>query len=243
MKMKQISDSTLKITIKLEDLEERGMELADFLIPQEKTEEFFYSVLDELDLPMTFRESGMLSFRVTPKPDKIDIFVTKSDIDKSIDFEDLANFEGFPDISQLSPEEFLKTVEKTIRDKSGDDEATVRRLEAVEEADYANEDSDSFHQDYVYYILEFASLVKAVEFAHTMDMTIETSELYKMNDLYYMTILKNVENHSRLYPTYFLSLMLEHADDTDVSRPYLQEHGHLLLPEAALEELRKVSLT
>ncbi len=65
MKVKQISDSTLKITIQLEDLEERGMEIADFLIPQEKTEEFFYTVLDELDLPMTFRESGMLSFRVT----------------------------------------------------------------------------------------------------------------------------------------------------------------------------------
>jgi adapter protein MecA 1/2 len=41
MKVKQISDSTLKITIQLEDLEERGMEIADFLIPQEKTEEFF----------------------------------------------------------------------------------------------------------------------------------------------------------------------------------------------------------
>ncbi|WP_193441830.1 adaptor protein MecA, partial [Streptococcus suis] len=31
MKVKQISDSTLKITIKLDDLEERGMELSDFL--------------------------------------------------------------------------------------------------------------------------------------------------------------------------------------------------------------------
>ena len=88
MKMKQISDSTLKITIKMEDLEERGMELSDFLIPQEKTEDFFYAVLEELELPMTFRESGMLSFRVTPKPDKIDIFVTKSDIDRNIDFEE-----------------------------------------------------------------------------------------------------------------------------------------------------------
>ncbi len=243
MKMKQISDSTLKITIKLEDLEERGMELADFLIPQEKTEEFFYSVLDELDLPMTFRESGMLSFRVTPKPDKIDIFVTKSDIDKSIDFEDLANFDDFPDISQLSPEEFLKTVEKTIRDKSGDGEATVRRLEAVEEADYADEDSAEVQQAYVYYILEFENLLRAVEFAHAMDIVIETSELYKMNNHYYMTVLKNVENQSRLYPTYFLSRMLEHADDTDISRPYLQEHGQLLLAEDALEELRKVSLT
>ena len=31
MKMKQISDSTIKITIQLEDLEERGMEIADSL--------------------------------------------------------------------------------------------------------------------------------------------------------------------------------------------------------------------
>ena len=38
MKMKQISDSTIKITIQLEDLEERGMEIADFLVPQEKTD-------------------------------------------------------------------------------------------------------------------------------------------------------------------------------------------------------------
>ena len=34
MEMKQISDTTIKITIKLEDLEERGMEMADFLVPQ-----------------------------------------------------------------------------------------------------------------------------------------------------------------------------------------------------------------
>ena len=38
MEMKQISETTLKITISMEDLEERGMELKDFLIPQEKTE-------------------------------------------------------------------------------------------------------------------------------------------------------------------------------------------------------------
>lgn len=35
MEMKQISETTLKITISMDDLEERGMELKDFLIPQE----------------------------------------------------------------------------------------------------------------------------------------------------------------------------------------------------------------
>ena len=42
----------------MEDLEEHGMELKDFLIPQEKTEEFFYTVMDELDLPDNFKNSG-----------------------------------------------------------------------------------------------------------------------------------------------------------------------------------------
>ena len=44
MKMKQISDTTLKITMTLDDLMDRGMEIADFLVPQEKTEEFFYAI-------------------------------------------------------------------------------------------------------------------------------------------------------------------------------------------------------
>ena len=40
MKMKQISDTTLKITMTLDDLMDRGMEIADFLVPQEKPKSF-----------------------------------------------------------------------------------------------------------------------------------------------------------------------------------------------------------
>ena len=84
MEMKQISETTLKIMITMEDLEEHGMELKDFLIPQEKTEEFFYTVMDELDLPDNFKNSGMLSFRVTPRKDRVDVFVTKSDLKEDL---------------------------------------------------------------------------------------------------------------------------------------------------------------
>lgn len=41
MKMKQISDTTLKITMSLEDLMDRGMEIADFLVPQKKQKSSF----------------------------------------------------------------------------------------------------------------------------------------------------------------------------------------------------------
>ncbi|HFH9922279.1 adaptor protein MecA [Streptococcus suis] len=234
MKVKQISDSTLKITILLDDLEERGMEIADFLIPHEKTEEFFYSVLDELELPLTFRESGMLSFRVTPKPDKVDIFVTKSEIDKHINFEDLADFDNLDEVSQMTPADFLQSLEKNLKDKSAYDKDAVQRLADIEAEEEA--------EPYIYYVLHFDHLHEVVQFAQAIDVDFEESELYKMNDDYFMTVLLDVSDRSADYPDYLLSRMLEYTDDSTVTRPVLQEHGQVLLPLAAVEELKKVSL-
>ncbi|HFI0065155.1 TPA: adaptor protein MecA [Streptococcus suis] len=234
MKVKQISDSTLKITILLDDLEERGMEIADFLMPHEKTEEFFYSVLDELELPLTFRESGMLSFRVTPKPDKVDIFVTKSEIDKHINFEDLADFDNLDEVSQMTPADFLQSLEKTLKDKSAYDKDAVQRLADIEAEEEA--------EPYIYYVLHFDHLHEVVQFAQAIDVDFEESELYKMNDDYFMTVLLDVSDRSADYPDYLLSRMLEYTDDSTVTRPVLQEHGQVLLPLAAVEELKKVSL-
>ncbi|HFI0140119.1 MULTISPECIES: adaptor protein MecA [Streptococcus] len=234
MKVKQISDSTLKITILLDDLEERGMEIADFLMPHEKTEEFFYSVLDELELPLTFRESGMLSFRVTPKPDKVDIFVTKSEIDKHINFEDLADFDNLDEVSQMTPADFLQSLEKNLKDKSAYDKDAVQRLADIEAEEEA--------EPYIYYVLHFDHLHEVVQFAQAIDVDFEESELYKMNDDYFMTVLLDVSDRSADYPDYLLSRMLEYTDDSTVTRPVLQEHGQVLLPLAAVEELKKVSL-
>ena len=247
MEMKQISDTTIKITIKLEDLEERGMEMADFLVPQEKTEEFFYAILDELEMPESFLDSGMLSFRVTPKPDRLDVFVTKSKIDKNLNFDDLADLPDVEELSQMSPDEFLKTLEKNIFEKSKDDMEAVRSLETAEADDNTStsdmeseENSDELTQKYIYYILKFSSLKEAIVFSKTVDYTVNTSELYKMDDHYYLTILVDIEGRPKRYPAWLLALMREHAEDTDVTRAVLQEHGYLLLVNEAVASLKKV---
>ena len=247
MEMKQISDTTIKITIKLEDLEERGMEMADFLVPQEKTEEFFYAILVELEMPESFLDSGMLSFRVTPKPDRLDVFVTKSKIDKNLNFDDLADLPDVEELSQMSPDEFLKTLEKNIFEKSKDDMEAVRSLETAEADDNTStsdmeseENSDELTQKYIYYILKFSSLKEAIIFSKTVDYAVNTSELYKMDDHYYLTILVDIEGRPKRYPAWLLALMREHAEDTDVTRAVLQEHGYLLLVNEAVASLKKV---
>lgn len=234
--MKQISETTLKITISMEDLEERGMELKDFLIPQEKTEEFFYSVMDELDLPDNFKDSGMLSFRVTPRKDRIDVFVTKSEINKDINFEDLA---AFDDVSNMSPEEFFKTLEQTMLSK-GDTEAHEKLGKIEEMMEGAVEDVNP--SDYVHYVLDFPSLEATVAFAKAIDFPVEASELYKMDGAYYMTVLIDLQNHPSYYANLMYARMLEYAGAGTKTRAYLQEHAVELLTDDAVEKLKMIEL-
>lgn len=236
MEMKQISETTLKITISMEDLEERGMELKDFLIPQEKTEEFFYSVMDELDLPDNFKDSGMLSFRVTPRKDRIDVFVTKSEINKDINFEDLA---AFDDVSDMSPEEFFKTLEQTMLSK-GDTEAHEKLGKIEEMMEGAVEDVSP--SDYVHYVLDFPSLEATVAFAKAIDFPVEASELYKMDGAYYMTVLIDLQNHPSYYANLMYARMLEYAGAGTKTRAYLQEHAVELLTDDAVEKLKMIEL-
>ncbi|OOR85704.1 adaptor protein MecA [Streptococcus pseudopneumoniae] len=244
MKMKQISDTTLKITMSLEDLMDRGMEIADFLVPQEKTEEFFYAILDELEMPDSFLDTGMLSFRVTPKPDKVDVFVTKSKIDQNLDFEDLSDLPDMEELAQMSPDEFIKTLEKSIADKTKDDIEAIQSLEQVEakeeEQEQAEQEAESKKEPYIYYILSFAKLADLVAFAKTVTFEMETSELYKMNERYYLTILVDIENHTSPYPAWLLARMREFADDSDISRSVLQEYGQVLMSHDAVLNLQKI---
>ncbi|MCO4635679.1 negative regulator of competence [Streptococcus infantarius subsp. infantarius] len=236
MEMKQISETTLKITISMEDLEERGMELKDFLIPQEKTEEFFYSVMDELDLPDNFKDSGMLSFRVTPRKDRIDVFVTKSEINKDINFEDLA---AFDDVSNMSPEEFFKTLEQIMLSK-GDTEAHEKLGKIEEMMEGAVEDVNP--SDYVHYVLDFPSLEATVAFAKAIDFPVEASELYKMDGAYYMTVLIDLQNHPSYYANLMYARMLEYAGAGTKTRAYLQEHAVELLTDDTVEKLKMIEL-
>ena len=245
MKMKQISDTTLKITMSLEDLMDRGMEIADFLVPQEKTEEFFYAILDELEMPDSFLDTGMLSFRVTPKPDKVDVFVTKSKIDQNLDFEDLADLPDMDELAKMSPDEFLKTLEKTMAEKTKEDIEAIQSLEQVEKEEEATIDEiaevdEGKREPYIYYILRFDDLTSLVSFAKTVDYQMETSELYKMNDQYYLTVLVDVEDHPSLYPAWLLARMREFADDSDISRSVLQEYGQVIINHDAVQGLKKV---
>ena len=184
---------------------------------------------------------------MTPKPDKVDVFVTKSKLDKNLSFEDLADLPDMDELSHMSPDEFLKTLEKSIFEKSKEDIEAVQSLETAEAEEgaqfsqqAADEQLTENAERYIYYILRFEDIKAAAAFAQTVDYKIDLSELYKHDSAYYLTILVDVEGFPERYPAWLLAKMREFADDSDITRAVLQEHGHLLLVTDAVSGLQKV---
>lgn len=178
----------------------------------------------------------MLSFRVTPRKDRIDVFVTKSEISKDLNLEDLADME---DIAQMSPEDFFKTLEQNMRDK-GDAEALDRLAEAEKAEETAASSEEETAQEFVHFVLDFDSIEDVVRFAQAVNFDVEASELFKVGDNYYMTVLLNLIDK----PSYYLNLMhariLEYASPGTKTRAYLLEHGVQLLSADTLAHLKMI---
>lgn len=232
MKAKQISDDTLKISITLDDLAERGMEMTDFIIPHERTEEFLHDLMGEIDLPTQFLMSGMLSFKVTPRKDRIDILVTSSKLETDFDMENFSSV--LEDGGHLSPEEFFKNLEKELYDK-GDKEA-LDRLNQLDQDDTDEEEGEDY-PDYTHHVLTFDQLEDVIQFANTFRFPISGSELYKYQNTYYLTVLFFIQNKPAQYRKHILARVLEHAKLSPYTRAFLREHAWLLREGNVLLEL------
>ena len=132
-----------------------------------------------------------------------------------------------------------------MAEKTKDDIEAIQSLEQVEKEEEAALDEtleveEGKREPYIYYILRFNDLSSLVSFAKTVDYQMETSELYKMNDQYYLTVLVDVADQPSLYPAWLLARMREFADDSDISRSVLQEYGQLLINHDAVQGLQKV---
>ncbi len=78
-------------------------------------------------------------------------------IDQNLDFEDLADLPDMDELAKMSPDEFLKTLEKTMAEKTKEDIEAIQSLEQVEKEEEAaideiTEVDEGKREPYLYYI-------------------------------------------------------------------------------------------
>ncbi len=67
MEMEHINENTIRVLIGHEDLEERGVSFLDLLGNHKEIENFFYSILEEVDIEEEFRGSEAVTFKFCQK--------------------------------------------------------------------------------------------------------------------------------------------------------------------------------
>lgn len=212
MEMEHINENTIRVLIGNEDLADRGITFLDLLGNHKEVENFFYSILEEVDVEDEFQGSEAVTFQVLPKSDGLELFISKN---ASID--EVSNFEGFND---LNSEEVSNIIRKQI------------------EEDFADEAQDFTDNTVKNLVFELSDFDTMVQLANEVFLQSVIANLYTFKGTYYLQIVflldelgkNNVENE--------LAQLLEYANLSAVTPETLNEYGMCIMERNALELTR-----
>jgi adapter protein MecA 1/2 len=235
-----VNDRTLRISLTFADLEEHDVQLVDFLSEQEKVEDFFYELIDELDISDRWTDTNMMTFQIRPNAKGIDILV-------SDDFSDnfLQNGETASDL-----EEFLRHVAGNtglnfpnedffagLDDFADDDTAYAPKTGSERKKEDKTPEAEP---DFVYYTIKFDNFADIINLAKTVKPTIDESELYEFKGSYFLTILDNQKLRGKKQTMGVRARMLEYGEQGLINRELLREHARVIIDHGALQSLQKI---
>ncbi|OJG39015.1 hypothetical protein RV01_GL002053 [Enterococcus dispar] len=214
MEMEHINDNTIRVLIKSEDLADRGITFLDLLGNHNEIENFFYSILEEVDVNEEFKGSEAVTFQVLPKGDGLELFISKN-----IPNEEFTNLEQMTDGSAEEVSDFLK---KHI----------AEQLQEVPE----EEEITDIKRDYVFEMIDFEQMI---QLAHEFDGGEGVlTNLYELNHFYFLEIRFTDDYLLKNQIDDYLACLSEFARLSQVTPEVLAEHGKLLMERDALATTR-----
>ena len=77
MQVDHINENTIRVRINKNELAHRGLKVLDLLGDKQKIQQFFYSILSEVDTDHTFTQGVPVTFQVMPNNGGLDLMITK----------------------------------------------------------------------------------------------------------------------------------------------------------------------
>jgi adapter protein MecA 1/2 len=73
----RINENTIRVRMNKEELEQRGLHVLDLLGDKTKIQQFFYSILDEVDSDHSFNKNAPVTFQVMPNNGGLELLISK----------------------------------------------------------------------------------------------------------------------------------------------------------------------
>ncbi|MEY8445938.1 adaptor protein MecA [Enterococcus ratti] len=213
MEMEHINENTIRVMIGHEDLEERGVSFLDLLGNHREIENFFYSILEEVDIEDEFRSSEAVTFQVLPKGDGLELFISKNlpneempkDNEDSLDSDDVTEF-----------------IQQQILNNEEEGEPKERTSNTIE------------HQA----IFAFEDFEQMIQLACNVELESAWSDLYVLDGVYYLAVRFWMEEMNQIDVANEIARILEYVEKSDRTIETLNEYARLIMERNALERTK-----
>lgn len=217
MEMERINDDTILVRIENEDLQERGTSVSELLANPTEIEEFFHSILVEMDVIDQFEDSEGMSFQVMPNPEGIELYVTKYVEKKDIEAD-----------SERFVRNLVDTIQHSLGHRMGKPKKE-KKVEAPVEKEKTLEPLDC--------TVFFDSFEDFVQLAKMYPYNVQKSSLYRYSNYYFLHVYQDVFGEEDF--TADVALLREFGEFSRVSWEVVQEYGEVMIKEKAIETAKK----
>ena len=217
LEMERINDDTILVRIENEDLQERGTSVSELLANPTEIEEFFHSILVEMDVIDQFEDSEGMSFQVMPNPEGIELYVTKYVEKKDI---------------EADSERFVRNLVDTIQHSLGHRMGKPKKEKKVEEP--VEKEKTLEPLDCTVF---FDSFEDFIQLAKMYPYNVQKSSLYRYSNYYFLHVNQEVIGGEDF--TADLALLREFGEFSRVSWEVVQEYGEVMIKEKAIETAKK----
>ncbi|MBE9910203.1 adaptor protein MecA [Enterococcus mundtii] len=212
MEMEHINENTIRVMIGHDDLEERGVSFLDLLGNHREIENFFYSILEEVDIEEEFQSSEAVTFQVLPKGDGLELFISKN----------------MPD------EEIGQNNESTLNSADVSEFLQGQMLANEEESDLTESTTASEQRA----IFVFNDFEQVIQLANDVQLESAWTDLYQLEEHYYLVVHFWMENLNQTDVENQYARILEFAEKSTRTAEALNEYGQQLMERNALERVK-----
>lgn len=215
MQKKRLDENTIQVIIDQADLDERGITMLDLLGDQQQVEDFFYSILAEVDTDHQFKKNDSVTFQALPIKNGLELIISKH-ADTQSDRSDNNQ------LSQMLSNQLKGHDTRSYRPDNNSDQQPGQ-TETI---------SDTF-------VVRFQNFEDFIELSNVIHEDDLISDLYLYHHQYYL-VIKNLANgdYSKDATLDYQAIANEYGEISSIAPSILEEHGKHIMSQSALDTAR-----
>lgn len=239
MQVDHINENTIRVRINKNELAHRGLKVLDLLGDKQKIQQFFYSILSEVDTDHTFTQGVPVTFQVMPNNGGLDLMITKIKPDDADNLRQMIEpMNSETNQTQAEPDSRRSFFDLDPKDDVNTELDPIKeeKLESSNQENAVNTQYWKFQNHHSY---SFDELGNLVELADSLKVSDLASSLYYLRGKYYLKLAFLDENYAELKPADAWAIANEYGikiDDQEMKT--VKETGKCLLTRDALDYIR-----